>query len=238
MNAVLYWNSVLLEASRRDFTRGFMGGQQPGPIRTSRAMAMVHLAIHDALALRHKPPAAYLNKKNYAHGIATPLTGADDDLVAGAAVTMLKAMYPKYAAEFDDADDSNDPAAFNQGALVADSLLLYRAGDGSDVMLTGSQPTNPGYGEHRADPYSPGQPQLGPVWGNVKRFTGVANQPLATYPGSGSTNYLSNAHYKKDYREVRDLGAVTRAARTAEQQRIGVMTEPIVWACRPGSTTR
>jgi len=48
MNSVLYWNSVLLEASRRDFTRGYVNGQQPGPIRTSWAMAIVHLAIHDA----------------------------------------------------------------------------------------------------------------------------------------------------------------------------------------------
>ena len=79
MNPVLYWNSVLLEASRRDFTRGFMGGQQPGPIRTSYAMAIVHLAIHDAVAFRHHPNAAYLNKKGVAHGITTPLTGSVED---------------------------------------------------------------------------------------------------------------------------------------------------------------
>jgi len=63
MNSVLYWNSVLCEASRRDFTRGYVNGQQPGPIRTSWAMAIVHLAIHDAVAFRNQPPAAYLNKK-------------------------------------------------------------------------------------------------------------------------------------------------------------------------------
>ena len=32
MNSVLYWNSVLLEASRRDFTKGYVNNQQPGPI--------------------------------------------------------------------------------------------------------------------------------------------------------------------------------------------------------------
>src|SRR6187549_2594006 len=63
MNKVLYWNSVLLEASRRDFTKGYVNGQQPGPIRTSRAMAIVHLAIHDAVAFRNQAAAAYLNKK-------------------------------------------------------------------------------------------------------------------------------------------------------------------------------
>ncbi len=63
MDPVLFWNSILLEASRRDFTRGYGNGQQPGPIRTSRAMAIVHLAIHDAVAFRRRPGAAYLNKK-------------------------------------------------------------------------------------------------------------------------------------------------------------------------------
>lgn len=222
MNAVLYWNAVLLEASRRDFTRGFTSGQQPGPIRTSRAMAMVHLAIHDAVALRHKPAAAYLNKKAVAHGLATPLTGPVDDIIAGPAVTMLKAHYPKFAAEFDDSNQATNPVAFNEGVAVADALLLHRTGDGSETMLTGPQPINPAYGEHRADPYAPGQPQLGPVWGAVKRFTGAPHQALATFPHNGPTDYLGNGHYKMDYDEARNKGALARGSRTAEEQRIGV----------------
>lgn len=90
MNPVLYWNSVLLEASRRDFTRGYNNAQQSGPIRTSRAMAIVHLAIHDAVALKQNPGAAYLNKKGIVHGIALPLAGNLEDIIAGAAVTTLK----------------------------------------------------------------------------------------------------------------------------------------------------
>lgn len=59
MNSVLYWNAVLLEVSRRDFTRGFVNSQNPGPIATSRAMAMVHIAIREALALPNQAASSY-----------------------------------------------------------------------------------------------------------------------------------------------------------------------------------
>ncbi|MGH3803070.1 MAG: hypothetical protein ACRDTD_23650, partial [Pseudonocardiaceae bacterium] len=221
MNSVLYWNSVLLEASRRDFTRSYVNAQQPGPIRTSWAMAIVHLAIHDAVAFRNQPPAAYLNKKGVAHGIPT-LTGPVDDIIAGAAVTTLKALYPAYIAFFDDAVGRVNTAAFNGGVAVGNATLTHRANDGSATMLTGPQPAAPGYGQHRADPYAPGQPQLGPVWGDVTRFTGTAHKPLDPFPGHGLPNYLADADYLADFEEVREHGSVTRRHRTAEQERIGI----------------
>lgn len=223
MNSVYFWNSVLLEASRRDFTRGFVNGQQPGPIRTSRAMAIVHLAIHDAVAFRNQPAAAYLNKKGVTHGVPN-LTGPVDDVIAGAAVTTLKELYPAYRDYFDDSNGSDSNSAFNGGAKVAMAILALRANDGSSAAITGPQPAMPDYGAHRADPYAPGQPQLGPVWGNVTRFTGTEHQELDPFPGKTTTtnNYLDDADYFADFEEVRDLGAAQRGQRTAEQERIGV----------------
>lgn len=223
MNSVLYWNSVLLEASRRDFTKGYVNGQQPGPIRTSRAMAIVHLAIHDAIAFHGQSAAAYLNKKGVVHGLPN-LTGPVDDIVAGAAVTALKELYPAYHAYFDDALGTVKPSAFNDGAKVAMAILNHRAGDGSTASLNGPQPKMPNYGEHRADPYSPGQLQLGYLWGNVTRFTGPNHQPLEDFPGRTTTNndYLDDSDYRADFEEVRDFGSASRRARTAEQERIGV----------------
>lgn len=223
MNSVLFWNSILLEVSRRDFTRGFPNGQQPGPIRTARAMAIVHLAIHDAIALRNNPAAAYLNKKRVAHGITTPLMGDVDDIIAGAAAASLRALYPASVDFVDSAIGQVNPSAFEQGELVADMLLLHRANDGSDTMVTGPQLPNLGHGEHRADPYEPGQPRLGPVWGNVTRFLNACHQPLADFPGrANAPNFLSNAAYRADFEEVRDFGSVVRGPRTADQERIGV----------------
>ncbi len=222
MNIVLYWNSILLECSRRDFTRGFNNAQQPGPIRTSRAMAIVHLAVHDAIAFRNNiPAAAYLNKKSIPHTVGTN-NGNLDHVVAGAAVTALKAMYPRFTDYVDDSYGGPSNAAFNYGEEIANALLASRVGDGSEASLTASQPISPTYGQHRADPYQPGQNRLGPIWGSVRRFTGNSHKPLGAFPGQGSADFLADATYRADFEEVRDYGAVIRNKRSAEQERIGV----------------
>ena len=232
MNPVLYWNAVLLEASRRDFTRGFSNAQQPGPIRTSYAMAIVHLAIHDVVCFQsNNAGAAYLTKKGVAHGLVhTP--GNVDDMIAGAAMRTLKALYPAFTAYFDDSLGTVNPAAFAFGESVGTAMLKHRWGpaldpavatDNSNVQLTRAQPASSQlYGHHRADPYQPNQSQLGPVWGNVTRFLGAAHKNIDPFPGFGTASYLADAAYRADFEEVRDLGSVNRGARTAEQQRIGV----------------
>lgn len=223
MNPVLYWNAILLEASRRDFTRGFNNAQQPGPIRTSRAMAIVHLAIHDTVAFDSgNAGAAYLNKKAVAHGIGAPPPGSVADKIAGAAVTTLKALYPRYVGYIDDSTGQVNANAFAFGASVGNAVLASRAGDGSDVMITDAQPLAPVYGQHRADPFQPGQNRLGPLWGNVTRFSGAARQPLDPFPGAGLPDFLVDPDYRDDFDEVRDYGAVARNKRSAEQERIGV----------------
>lgn len=221
MNPVLYWNSVLLEASRRDFTRGYSNAQQPGPIRTSRAMAIVHIAIHDAVAFRQNRQAAYLEKKGVPHGIG-PVTGNVEDIIAGAAVTTLKSLYPRFASFIDDSIESVGSPPFNHGVAIGNAVLAHRNGDGWDAPLNGGQPMSPTYGQHRADPFAPGQSQLGPVWGNVRRFIAPGHQHMDDFPGHGAVNYLSDPDYKRDFDEARDYGAVNRGARSAEQQRIGV----------------
>jgi Vanadium chloroperoxidase N-terminal domain len=138
MNSVLYWNSVLLEASRRDFTKGYVNGQQPGPIRTSRAMAIVHLAIHDAVGFRNQAAAAYLNKGRHARRAEPHRLGRRHH--RGRGVTALKEPYPAYAAYFDDAVGAVSSSAFNGGAKVAMAILAHRATDGSTVSITGPQP--------------------------------------------------------------------------------------------------
>ena len=45
---ILFWNEVALEANRLDHTGGMEGEHQRGPTLSSRALAIVHLAMHDA----------------------------------------------------------------------------------------------------------------------------------------------------------------------------------------------
>lgn len=218
MNQVMYWNAILLEASRRDHSQGYSNGQQPGPTATSRAMAIVHLAIHDAVAYMNKPGAAYLKKK---HSLAMPKpSGAKlEDVIDGAAYTALKAMYPQYTDYFDDSLSQSQPVGFNFGGQIAQALIEARAGDGSTGQAP--PPLPKAYGTHVADPYNPGQGMLGPQWGDVTHFVGP-RKPLADFPGRGLPSFLANAHYLQDYEEVRDLGAKERAGRSAEQELIGL----------------
>lgn len=213
MDPVLYWNDVLLEASRRDFTRGLPNGQQPGPIRTSRAMAIVHLTIHDAVAF-HAGQAAqsYLARKGPVPALPpVPAGAAVEDVIAGAASTALKAMYPR-GVGFEAV--APDPAAFDCGKAIAQALLALRAGDGWDAPLRGPQPAAPSGVQHRADPYQPDQTQLGPNWGKVARFANAPHQALDPYP--------TGAAYNTDLIEVRDHGGAVRNKRSAAQERIGV----------------
>ena len=224
MNAVIFWNSVLLEANRRDFTRGFPNGQNPGPIATTRAMAIVHIAIHDAIAQKTKPAAAYLPV--WSPGtVLPPVTGTVlVDVIAGAAATAIKAVYPKSAGLVDGLIGAVDALSFNDGAAIANAVLTARTVDGSGGDLTTPSQKNPIYGDHRADPFDPGQRQLGATWGMVLRFTNVGHKPLAAYPGHANRPikaFLADSHYHQDFVEVRDQGGLNAPARTPEQQRIG-----------------
>src|SRR5690349_9696811 len=48
-DAVLDWNSIALQLQADDHTGLFGPAEQPGPGRSARALAMVHLAIFDAV---------------------------------------------------------------------------------------------------------------------------------------------------------------------------------------------
>lgn len=220
MNSVLYWNAILLEASRRDHSQGYANGQQPGPTNTSRAMAIVHLAIHDALAFRNKPGAAWLFKK---HGITVPPGGGGvEDAIDGAAVTTLKALYPQFTQYFDDSLSTVNSPGFNFGVAVGTAVLQARAADGSGDPAPAAAP--PTYGAHRVDPYWIGQGFLGPHWGAVDHFVGP-RVALGDFPGRAQVpdgHLLADAGYKADFDEVRDFGASPRRSRSAEQELIGV----------------
>lgn len=219
MDQVLYWNAVALEAGRRDHSQGFFNGQQSGPTNTSRALAIIHLAIHDAVAFRNLPQAAYLFKRTGLN--LGPLTTPIADIIEGAAVTACKAMYPGFTQLFDDALSGNTGSpGFADGVAVANAVLAARAADGAAAAPPPAAPA--AYGAHRADPYTPGQGLLGAHWGQVAHFVGP-RVPLADFPGRSQANYLADAGYKADFDEVRDLGARLRLGnRTAEQERIGV----------------
>ena len=84
---VLYWNDVALEANKESHSNG--AGEQTGPTLSSRALAIVHLAIHDAVVGINGGFTPYLT------GLpAAPPPAATASAVAWAAYKTLVALFP------------------------------------------------------------------------------------------------------------------------------------------------
>lgn len=228
MDAILFWNEVALEVTRRDFTKEFIGNPlQGGPTRTSRALAIVHLAMHDAHFGIVGGAQTYLQRR----GIVIPpsMPGADPGAaVAGAATQALMALYPAFATFINEQAGKSCVVGSNQnilngwhfGATIGRSLLQARKIDGASYAAPYAYAND--YGAHRPDPFDPSQSSLSPGWGAVDHFVAAGHVPLNPPPGYGLPDYLADPTYLQDYEEVRRLGACDSATRSADQTAIGL----------------
>jgi hypothetical protein len=218
---VLRWNAVALEAVAEDHSGTFGAPEQPGPTRASRALAIVHAAIHDAVSAidgAYEPYRRRIHAREHASLEAA---------VARAAHDALRALYPAQAEIFAAslaADLSRVPrprerrAGEQVGRLAARELLRARRRDGSDVDPAWSPRDRPG--DHREDPLHPGQGFLDPHWGEVTPF--VLPRGDALRPGPPPA--LAGLAYAEAFDEVKRVGgdgAVTPTSRSAEQTEIG-----------------
>ena len=240
-DAVRRWNEILLSANALDHTPVGPGenrvfGEQLGPHRTSRAFAIIHIAIFDAVN------AIAGGYKSY-----TGLPPASRDIsmhaaVAQAAHDTLVVLYPSQKPSFDellaeDLDQVRDRQAQRRGSAVgsraAAAILGLRANDGSQVaeQLYGSEYTPvPGLGKWRQDPIAQQPIALGSLWGQVKPFVlESAGQFPAPPPPA-----LNSGAYATAFDEVKRLGGCgsdparcspgspTATERNAEQTQIGI----------------
>ncbi|NOS82391.1 MAG: hypothetical protein HOP32_12500, partial [Nitrospira sp.] len=206
MDHILYWNGVALEANRRDFSnepgKDKPNPEQGGPTLSSRAMAIVHLAMYDAHAGVINSPAL----PRYLSSPASPAVGASAAAaVAAAAHACLSALHPRQKPHFDAAHQAaglSGPGltgghAF--GLAVAQAMLAERSGDpgASDNGYASSM--HPG--GHRPDPANPGQGHHAPFYGaRSKCFAVTARHGLDVPPAQGG------AEYDKAVKQVRGKG--------------------------------
>src|ERR687894_1840809 len=74
VDPILFWNEVALEADRTTHTtRAPSEVEVQGPVGSSRALAIVHLAMHDAYFSINEKYEPYMD------GLPTPAPGADVD---------------------------------------------------------------------------------------------------------------------------------------------------------------
>ena len=211
-DAVLTWNTVLLDAVRAERT--------PPPY-AARNMAIVQTAVLDALERLGAGPA---------HGAAGQETAA----VARAAHDTLAALYPARSGVFDEAltatlagvpDGRAEDKGVEAGRKAARHVLHERRDDGADVTV----PYAPGTGPADWKPTPPAfAPALLPAWGDVEPFAlkgGDQFRPPA--PPA-----ITSPEFAAAFDEVKALGAATGAARTPEQTEIAHF-----WADGAGTAT-
>jgi Vanadium chloroperoxidase N-terminal domain len=196
MDHILYWNEVVLEANRRDFTIVPSGEDRPkpeqgGPTLSSRAMAIVHLAMYDA----HAGVVGGAGLPRYLAAPASPPPGASAAAaVARAAHVCLCALYPRQKAFFDERFTSANlvgsgiPEGQTFGMEVGKAMLADRSSDPSDSAAGYVYSNSPGH--HRPDPANPGQPLHAPFYGeDSKLFAATVRHALAVPPAIGSPEY-------------------------------------------------
>jgi hypothetical protein len=217
---ILDWNAVALEVNRVSYSGGVVN-DQVGPTRSSRALAIEHVAMFDAWNSIHREFTPYLVLAPHARN------ASDEAAVAQAAHDTLVTMYPHQQAYIDTSlaqalagvDDGPAKArGIEVGKFVAASILAARADDGSQVPGQYTPDGLPGH--HAADPLNPDQGFLTPAWGSVKTF-GIPNTaavPTPTVPAMTSQEYTDAFNQVKALGE--DLGH--NSVRTTDQTEIGL----------------
>src|SRR5437867_731662 len=226
------WNLIAINASGLDHTPVAPGenrvfGEQLGPGRSSRAMAIVHIAMFDAL------DAVVGSYTSYTGTQATPGPVSVDAAISQAARDTLAALFPSQTASFD-AYLTLDLAAIRNaqqkangidlGQRAAAAILGMRVNDGSQfpephVGVDYFPSDLPGH--WRQDPVSLFPLAIGAHWGECIPFVINSTTQFRAPPPPDMTS----ADYTAAYNEVKNLGGdgiITPTQRTEEQTFIGI----------------
>ena len=231
LDVLRHWNDIAIDASGLDHTPVAPGetrifGEQLGPGRASRAMAIVHIAIFDAvnaIAGRYQP---------YTSVAPASAPTSMQAAIAQAAHDTLAAVFPSQRASFDDLlatdlrgirDGQEKTSGITLGQRAAAAILARRAADGADhaeprvgvEFITSEDP-----GKWRQDPISLAPLALGAHWGGVRPFVlRSGDQFRAPKPPA-----LHSIGFVDAFSETKRLGGdgrVTLTERTPDETFVG-----------------
>jgi membrane-associated phospholipid phosphatase len=208
--SILNINDLALKLVANDFSKTPPAATNGGPTKTSRALAIIHLAAHDAYAKvterAASPPLPPLVLQLATLPSPPSSVGTDEiagtSALLGAGIRAAARLYPDQSTFITSeasriiaaATDPIDPMAFSYGEKVANAWFQSRSGDGS-ALPQEDQLFDLFPGRHRPDPLNPNQTALGRTWGSVTPFvlTNVATQaPLAAPPNLNSPAYADS----------------------------------------------
>ncbi|MFN0129460.1 MAG: phosphatase PAP2 family protein [Verrucomicrobiales bacterium] len=222
-DVVTEWNSTLLGAVRTTSLN---------PPRASRQMAMMHLAIYDAVNGIEPKARPYLSSDS------VPAAGSSKEAaVSAAAKVILDSFYSgnptvaaAIAAQYEAAVAAvpDGPAKSNGlawGTQVGNAMLTHRANDGSDAAMPYTPSNDVGKWRPTAPANAPG---LLPGWGNVTPFAALTGAQFRPQ----QPPVLSSQAYTLEYQLTKDYGGRTSTLRTADQTEVALF-----WADGGGTET-
>jgi hypothetical protein len=231
IDSIRRWNEIAINASGVDHTpvvapENRVFGEQLGPARASRAIAIVHIAMFDTINAVLDRYESYTGIRAKSHNVSMQAA------ISQAAHDTLVALFPSQSPNFNqwlaedlaDANDNKQKAnGIDLGRQVAARILAMRVGDGSEHpephlgvdWVTSNLP-----GHWRQDPVSKSPVALGAHWGDCVPFVlQSASQFRAPPPPD-----MSSPQYAAAYNEVKGLGGdgiTTPSTRTPDQTHIG-----------------
>jgi membrane-associated phospholipid phosphatase len=190
--SILKINELALNLVAKDFSDRHTPNNA-GPTKTSRALAIIHLAAHDAYAkVTGQLTPRLTTLPNPPVGIGNDEATGTAALI-GAGIFAAEQLYPDFV-QFISTETAQliigvNSEALNYGKEVADAWIDFRNNDGSSSPdLDRNYRQEPGH--HRPDPLNPAQQALGRTWGQVKPFvlTDVVNEALLNPPPPLNSN--------------------------------------------------
>jgi hypothetical protein len=223
-DVVTDWNEVALNAIRATGTN---------PLRASRALAMLHIAIYDAVNAIDRTHEPYLSL------LPVSPDASKRAAVAAAAHTMLTNLSPTSAATIDAAlaaTLAGIPVGLPRanglalGSASGASILPARVNDGSTLVVPYAPGSDPGDWRPTPPAFAPA---LLPNWPEVTPFAMTSGSQFR----QGRRLALDSPAYPAAFEEVTSLGSATSSARTQGRTNIarfradgaGTFTPPGHW---------
>jgi hypothetical protein len=229
---IRFWNQVAIDVSGLDHAPPAPGEDRPfreqmGPGRSSRALAIVQIAVFDSVN------AIFGGFESYTGLAPAPPNTSADAAIAQAAHDTLVALFPAQTDKLDETlaaslarIRSGRPKAngIALGQEAAAAILAMRSADGSqhaepivgETWFTSNDP-----GRWRQDPISTLPPALGARWNEVTPFVLASASQFRVPPPPA----LSSPEYTVAFNEVKRLGGdgdVTPTDRTEDQTIAGI----------------
>jgi hypothetical protein len=219
-DVVLHWNEILLQSLT----------SQPPRVPLSRNMAMVHVAIFDAVNAIDR------SYEQYAAEVKSSRGASKEAAAAQAAHDTLAALYPSRQAEYDAALAEDlagiAPGRARQGVAVgkevARQILELRADDGAADIETYVPPdSNPGTWQPTAPDFTPA------TSAHVPSVTPFATESSAQFR-PGPPPALNSPEYAAAFNYVKAIGSVNSTVRTEDQTLVAnlyrlPLTNHLVW---------